>query len=207
MNSILAIDPGSAGGLALMVGGGVTTYSMPDTPGDLRDIIRMAIDVSQGDIKAFVEQVGGYMGGGDRSEGNQAPATAMFGFGRGFGQIEGMLLMANVSTVFVRPQAWIKALGMGTKGIVRGEYAGLSDDARKAERKRIGQINNRLKTEWKNKLKSEAQRLFPNCKITLATADACLILEYGRRQENIAEAPRPIQLPGWTPPQPKEQLL
>ena len=38
------------------------------------------------------------------------------------------------------------------------------------------------KTEWKNKLKAKAQQLFPvwSKRITLATADALLIAEYGR---------------------------
>ena len=32
-------------------------------------------------------------------------------------------------------------------------------------------------TQWKNKLKAEAQRLFPDIRVTLKTADALLILE------------------------------
>lgn len=35
---------------------------------------------------------------------------------------------------------------------------------------------------WKNKLKSEAQRRFPNVDITLKTADALLIFEWGQKQ-------------------------
>jgi len=31
--------------------------------------------------------------------------------------------------------------------------------------------------QWKNKLKAEAQRLYPDIKVTLKTADALLILE------------------------------
>jgi hypothetical protein len=34
------------------------------------------------------------------------------------------------------------------------------------------------KSEWKNKLKAEAQRRFPDLKVTLKTADALLILEW-----------------------------
>lgn len=37
------------------------------------------------------------------------------------------------------------------------------------------------KTAWKNRLKAFAQQLFPNEKITLATADAFLIAEYCRQ--------------------------
>jgi hypothetical protein len=54
----------------------------------------------------------------------------------------------------VRPQAWQKAVGMArTKG--------------------MGQ------TAWKNKLKGEAQRRFPDLKITLKTSDALLVLAHG----------------------------
>lgn len=35
-------------------------------------------------------------------------------------------------------------------------------------------------TQWKNQLKGEAQKRFPKLDVTLATADALLIYEYGR---------------------------
>ena len=34
---------------------------------------------------------------------------------------------------------------------------------------------------WKSKLKGSAQRLYPHLRVTLQTADALLILEYGRK--------------------------
>lgn len=40
------------------------------------------------------------------------------------------------------------------------------------------------KVEWKNRLKAKAQQLFPQEKVTLATADALLLMEYGRRLRN-----------------------
>jgi hypothetical protein len=39
------------------------------------------------------------------------------------------------------------------------------------------------KTKWKNKLKQRAQSLFPSLDVTLATADALLLLEYGNKTE------------------------
>lgn len=54
------------------------------------------------------------------------------------------------------PQTWLKAFNLSTK-------AGES------------------KTQWKNRLKSKAQQLFPRLPITLAVADALLLAEYGRR--------------------------
>jgi hypothetical protein len=39
-------------------------------------------------------------------------------------------------------------------------------------------------TQWKNKLRERTQQLYPNVgKITLATSDALLILEYARISE------------------------
>jgi hypothetical protein len=44
----------------------------------------------------------------------------------------------------------------------------------------LGTKGKSSKTEWKNKLKGEAQRLFPSEDVTLDTADALLILEYSK---------------------------
>ena len=38
------------------------------------------------------------------------------------------------------------------------------------------------KTEWKNRLKGMAQQLYPDLKVTLATADALLIATYCKRK-------------------------
>jgi hypothetical protein len=57
-----------------------------------------------------------------------------------------------IRTELITPQKWQKKLGLGTsKGLTP--------------------------TQWKNKLKAEAQRLFPDIRVTLKTADALLILE------------------------------
>jgi hypothetical protein len=61
--------------------------------------------------------------------------------------------------VLVRPQEWQKTNAVGTKG-------------------------KQTTTEWKNKLKSEAQRRFPLNTITLKTADAFCLLAHAR-QHNL----------------------
>lgn len=86
-------------------------------------------------------------------------ANAMFNFGRGFGHLEMALLSCRIPTIEVHPQKWQKALSTGTKG-------------------------KKTTTEWKNKLKSIAQSLYPSLgKITLAISDALLICRYGVLQE------------------------
>jgi len=85
--------------------------------------------------------------------------SAMFNFGKGFGHLQMALLALGIATDEVTPNKWEKSYQLGSSG----KYT---------------------KTEWKNKLKAKAQQLFPTLgrKITLATCDALLIAEYGRRQ-------------------------
>ena len=60
----------------------------------------------------------------------------------------------------VTPQKWIKYHGLGVRG----------------------QLTN---TQWKNKLKARAQDLFPQIKVTLALADALLIMDYARNTSGL----------------------
>lgn len=86
--------------------------------------------------------------------------SAMFNFGKGYGHIQMALIALGIPCEDVTPNKWEKAYQLGSSG----KYS---------------------KTEWKNKLKSKAQQLFPKLgkKITLATCDALLISEYGRRNQ------------------------
>jgi hypothetical protein len=85
---------------------------------------------------------------GGYAGGPGAPGSAMFNFGRNYGHLEALL--SSMELRLITPQKWQKALSLGTS-------------------------NGRSKTEWKNHLKETAQRLYPNNKVTLATADALLI--------------------------------
>lgn len=82
-------------------------------------------------------------------------AGAMFTFGEGFGFLKGCLMALKYEIVLVRPPKWQQALSLGTKAT----YG----------------------KQWKNHLKERAQQLYPHCEVTLSTADALLLLEYGRR--------------------------
>lgn len=57
-------------------------------------------------------------------------------------------------------------------------------------------------TSWKNRLKARAQSLFPDVKVTLATADALLLAEYGRQcleKHHAPERYKMIYSPGRDP--------
>lgn len=75
-----------------------------------------------------------------------------------FGFTEGLLTALGVRIVRVKPHDWQKHFRLGTKKDCAGT------------------------TEWKNKLKSEALRRFPDQRVTLATADALLILDYANEK-------------------------
>lgn len=86
--------------------------------------------------------------------GRAQPGSAMFTFGRNSGFLIGVIMALGFRLEMVRPQKWQKDMGVGTSKTCAS------------------------KTEWKNRLKALAQRKFPNLDITLATADALLILDY-----------------------------
>lgn len=85
--------------------------------------------------------------------GRHQPGAHMFTFGRNYGFLLGALQAEGWHTTLIRPQRWQRALGLGPKGPKRSDK------------------------QWKNYLKAEAQRRFPTLKVTLAVADALLILE------------------------------
>lgn len=91
--------------------------------------------------------------------GKAQPASSAFTFGYGCGIVSGALGSLKYETHRIRPQTWQRGLGLRTKG---------ADTT----------------TAWKNHLKSLAEDLFPDIDVTLCTADALLIAEFGRRWLN-----------------------
>jgi len=134
------------------------SFAMPETDGDTLDLLKQRVlaDRLNGyETVVFLEHVGGYAGGAG------SPGSAMFNFGMGFGFLKGVVMALGARLELVRPQVWQKHFHLGTASACAS------------------------KTEWKNKLKAEAQRRFPGIKITLATADALLILDWARCQEVV----------------------
>ena len=150
MRTILAIDPGLSGGVAVSSFGKAECWPMPETEGDLLALVRDIRDaaVAEGrELVCVLEEVSGYAG-------KAQPGSAMFRFGAHFGFIKGVVQALGIRLLLVRPQTWQKGFGLGTASACR------------------------TKSEWKNKLKAEAQRRFPQLNVTLKTADALLILEH-----------------------------
>lgn len=82
--------------------------------------------------------------------------ASMFTFGQGYGFLRGLLVAHKIPFEEVPPTVWQAYL----KCRPRGTFS---------------------RAEHKQHLKQRSQQLFPSINITLATADALLIAEYGRR--------------------------
>ena len=142
--AIITIDPGITGVIVVNVSDKITIHKMPQTYPDIYELLKeyMMMGFS---FRCYLEKVHGMpkMGGG-----------AMFTFGRGYGWLEMALYSLNIPTYNITPQAWTKAMGLGTK-----KSAGSP-------------------TKWKNKLKQKAQQIYPSEKITLWNADGLLMMYY-----------------------------
>lgn len=158
MKTLIAIDPGKSGGIAIKHGNQQPyVYPMPDTEGDIVEIINAIAmqSCAEGmEMECTIEDQCGYTGG-------KCSGAAMFTFGEGFGFILGLLMGLRIKIRKVRPVKWQAALSLGHRD------------------------KDKAKTVWKNKLKARAQELFPNIKVTLETADALLLLEYAEQQEKM----------------------
>jgi crossover junction endodeoxyribonuclease RuvC len=148
--TIVAIDPGISGGVAVSRFGKTECWPMPETEGDRLTLLKEMRDaalVEQSELVCVLEEVSGFAG-------KAQPGSAMFRFGEHFGFVKGVIQALEVRLVLVRPQVWQKGFGLGTASACAS------------------------KTIWKNKLKAEAQRRFPHLNVTLKTADALLMLEH-----------------------------
>src|SRR5437899_995347 len=134
MNTTIAIDPGVSGGIAVCRNGVTECYAMPETHGDLLALLR--------EIKRAAEIEGHtlqcVLEEVSGFAGKAQPGSAMFRFGEHFGFIKGVIQALEIRLMLVRPQVWQKGFGLGTASACAS------------------------KSEWKNKLKAEAQRRSPH---------------------------------------------
>lgn len=91
-----------------------------------------------------------------RFTGEKVPGSRTAVLFENYGFVKGAAAGLHLRTVLHEPHDWQKFFRLGTRRACKS------------------------RTEWKNKLKGEAQRRFPGLDVTLATSDALLILEYHR---------------------------
>ena len=176
----LGIDPGSSGGMALLGPDGAVarvTRMPPDAAGIYDWLKGLTYDWSARGVAvvAVLEKVWGYVGGG----GN--PGSAMFSFGRNYGQLQMALTSLAIPYVEIQPATWQPALGIEPCRKKTSRVPYLSKGSRSTHRL---EAKAESKQEFKRRLKAAAQALFPQERVTLATADALLIAEFCRRRHN-----------------------
>ena len=147
---IIGIDPGQKGAICILIDGAAIFYPMPKTPDYLAEIIKAHC---KGQYHVFVEKAQAMPKNG---------AVGMFNYGRGFGEILGILAYHKAPFTLVHPRTWCKIMHQGT-----------SADG-----------------TAKDRSLSAAKRLFPNTNLFRSLRckkpddgfiDALLIAEYGRR--------------------------
>lgn len=144
MPLMIACDPGASGGFAWTDGESFDCTAMPPTDVDVIELLAH-LSTKAKDVSMFLEQPPPFAG-------KLIPSSASFKLGNNHGIVLGASLACGFKLHRVRPQAWMSAHPVGTKG-------------------------DRTTSQWKNVLKGRAQELFPTCSVTLKTADALLILD------------------------------
>lgn len=150
----ISIDPGKSGGIAVFTDDGGCLLTV-NMPETFADIYDTLSDiVKHNNVRKCYLED---VGQGIPGQSSKATAT----FARHNGHLEMALYALHVPVVKIKPSSWEKY------------YSNT-----------IGRSKGLSKTEWKNRLKQEAQRRFPYIKnITLKISDALLIGEYGIKKD------------------------
>ena len=152
--AVIGIDPGLSGGIAVLSEDG-RVISVTKMPQTPADIVAYLEEIMAMPLGGIVAYME-KVGTGMPGQSSKATAT----FAGHCGHLDMALLALGIPTNTVTPNKWEKSYQLGSS---RGKS----------------------KTEWKNVLKAKAQQLFPKLgkKVTLATCDALLLAEYGRKTE------------------------
>jgi len=156
--TIIGIDPGKSGGVAIWHSGLNTIVKCPKTVEEMADLIRTSTNSEYIDKNtkaiAYLEQVHAMPHDG---------RSSLFKFGQNFGQWQGILAAYKVHTILVSPQKWMKY--WKTK-------FNITPSKDKQERKRV--------------LKEIASR-YTDKRVTLYNSDAILITLYGLNEQQEGE--------------------
>ncbi|TXH14508.1 MAG: hypothetical protein E6R03_08960 [Hyphomicrobiaceae bacterium] len=164
--SIIGIDPGSTGGIAVVYPDrSGKLYKSSTTDADVVDILK-TIKAVENPSMAVVERVASFPGQG---------AVSTFTFGKRFGVIRGALLALGIPMVDVPAQTWQKVLGLSQpKSTSKGEDP-------KEKKKRLAD----RRKQQKRLAYDLARQLYPGFDITVETADGLLLAEYGLRTLSV----------------------
>jgi crossover junction endodeoxyribonuclease RuvC len=159
MEAYVGIDPGASGAVVVIPEDGSEPRILRfgnSTEKQIWDFINsIAFDY---ECFCTLELVGAMPGQG---------VSSMFSFGDSVGFIRGLLTAASIPFEKKVPRAWQKVVGITPR--VTGKKEGETEES---------------KTEFKRRVRSKAEQLFPKVKMTNDIADALLIAEFTRRTRN-----------------------
>jgi hypothetical protein len=155
VSTIIGIDPGVNGGIAWITDGKPCVEKMPDTLQDLWELVNDMWNVSANPCKAYLEEVHVAPSFAESSDGkkNRIRMGAKSAFTFGRGFGRLEMVLTAAGIPFERVRPLAWQKALGC--MTKGD---------------------------KNVSKRRAQELYPQLKITHATADALLIATYGTRQ-------------------------
>ena len=149
--TIIAIDPGKSGGIALFANKRITAVKMPSDVKELQSYLKMILETYENPV-VFIEKVQAYRGEEDDAPGKKFGINKMLA---NYTELLTVIKLLGFPYVEVYPISWQSTLGL---------------------RIRKEQIT---KTERKNRYKQFAERSFPELgKITMAVSDALCIVQF-----------------------------
>ena len=158
MTSYIAIDPGVNGGIAWDTAQLASCMGMPGSDTETTEEIQRLAEMD--DVLLRIRPgIKCIIEDVPKFVGRALPGSTIFPLAFNCGLVRGIAVSLRMPIILVRPQDWQKHFRLGTKGDTSGT------------------------TEWKNKLKAEAQRRYPHIKVTLKTADALLLLAYAQEKQ------------------------
>lgn len=108
--NIIAIDPGSQGGIAERIGDAVTCRPFPKSMTDFRDYVKTTLSLMYNDEVVFVvEDVPKFVAG------ERTSVSSMATLHENFGYIKGVIDANHCTLMLIKPQAWQKIVGAGNK--------------------------------------------------------------------------------------------
>lgn len=153
MKRFIGIDPGVRGALAFMTADQSFVCWKTETTAPKDAMMDALCGVEASEVIVYLELVGGYVNRGPDVPQLASNAGKLM---RNMGYWEGLCAGLNIQLRLVRPQDW---------------QAGIAG------------VSGKEGPERKRALRDEAIRRFPSMKPTLATCDALLIADFGRRVE------------------------
>lgn len=152
-NTIVTIDPGSGGGIAVFSNGRIHAVAMPSDVNEMNEYLKY-LNSTYDDIFVFIEKVQAFANDDD-APGKKFAINKMLA---NYQQILTVVKLTGFRFVEVYPVSWQTTLGLKmpkTKGVPE-----------------------ETKTERKNRYKDYAQNCFPELKVNLKTSDALCLVQF-----------------------------